>query len=65
MKEPFIGKHNGIVINLPYSQSPTNALQSRVAGKGKMGLNFEDDPKFYSKDFRKMYAAILLRERGF
>lgn len=65
MKEPIIGKFDGIEINLPYSQAPTAALQSRVAGKGKMGLNFEGDPKFYSQDFRKMYAAILLRERGF
>ena len=64
MKEPFIGRHNGIVINLPYSQAPTSALQSRAAGLGAMGLSFEGDAKFYSQDFRKMYAAILLRERG-
>jgi hypothetical protein len=64
MKEPVIEKHNGIVINLPYSQAPTHALQSMAAGRGRMSKNFEDDVKFYSQDFRKMYAALLLRERG-
>lgn len=65
MREPYVGKFDGIEINLPYSQAPTAALQSRAAGLMRMGPKFEGDAAFYSVEFRKMYAAILLRERGF
>lgn len=53
---------------VPYSQAPLHRLRRRAAG-GKPRIRFDHPAsdgvnEFYSFEFRKMYAALLLRERG-
>ena len=47
----------------PYSEAPVWMLQRRAGGTFDSThlLEYPDD---FDLDFRKMYAAILLRERG-
>lgn len=60
MKEPcFTRQSTGEQI--PYSQAPIFVLQ-RI-GEIRISPNPEH-PECYDQDFRRRYAAILLKERG-
>ena len=63
MEEPKVGEWNDVgeaVDFLPFSQAPSERLRSRIliGGKNVSGAAHYDD------DFRRRYAAILLRERN-
>ena len=59
MREPMI-EIDGV--DVPYSLTDAWRLQRRATGQ--MGANRCEHPESYDPDFRRRYAAILLRERG-
>ena len=66
MKEPSVGHHKGELISKPYSQAPTDALLVRAANGYSFtkAESWAGDDQFFNPEFRRMYAARLLRERG-
>lgn len=47
--------------DLLYSQAPVRHLRDQVSGRIPRDVNAED---YVDMDFRRRYAAILLKERG-
>jgi len=68
MREPRVFRHHGVIIDVPYSAAPLSALCDRAAGYGVRQSSHpdaaQDCAEFFDPDFRRRYAAILLRERG-
>lgn len=60
MREPAMVNPKTMV-TLPYSQCPSEWL--KLAGTLSKTKDSEEN-EFFSYDFRKRYAAILLKERG-
>ena len=62
MKEPTIYFYS-TGAEVPYSMGTVRQLVWRAQGNVRMADGIAPDP-FFDADFRKRYAAILLRERG-
>lgn len=62
MKEPeILWPSQGIVQWTPYSVAPAKSLAFIAAGGGTKSPTADE---WFCPDFRRRYAAILLRERG-
>lgn len=57
MKEPG-------AMYIPYSQLSVWQLKKIVSGNVSSNLSFLEFPEIFDPDFRRRYAAILLKERG-
>lgn len=66
MREPRIRVAAfGMTEFVPYSQAPSGALHFRTIHEPSHVVSLEGGAgEFYSPEFRRLYAALLLKERG-